>query len=75
MSISVDECLIRAVHKCVSATRERCLCQVNEEIEEYRVACRLSRGPDQERARHWAGKAREFARRLSRWLPPVTTNT
>lgn len=45
---------------------------VERDLEDYGIACELSRGPDKARARHWAGKGRMLESRLRKLVQPVS---
>lgn len=57
----------RAKAKQQSAARQE---EIERAIDDYEVACELSRGPDKKRAAHWTGKAKLAERRLSRMVKP-----
>lgn len=46
--------------------------EIERAIEDYEVACELSRGRDPERNAHWTGKAKLAERRLSRMVKPAS---
>jgi hypothetical protein len=70
-----DDELIREITRlaaCNKLVNEAELSQIRLDIEEYRVACRLSNGKDKQRNAAWSTKAYDLGHVLKGWFKQMT---